>query len=44
LKDEVRITDSEKEEVKDLMKALLMFGMIEESTEIHKFVEKMIKA
>jgi hypothetical protein len=44
LKDEVKITETDKEEVKDLMKALLMFGMIEESTEIHKFVEKMMKA
>jgi CCR4-NOT transcriptional regulation complex NOT5 subunit len=44
LKDEVKITDADKEEVKDLMKALLMFGLIEESTEIHKYVEKMMKA
>ena len=32
LKEEVKITQADKDEVKDIMKALLYFGLIQEST------------
>lgn len=44
LKEEVKVTAADKDEVKDIMKALLNFGMIAESTEIHSLVEKLMKA
>jgi hypothetical protein len=44
LKEEVKISSQDKDEVKDIMKALLNFGMIEESTDIHHLVEKLLKA
>jgi len=44
LKEEVRVTQHDKDEVKDIMKALLHFGMITESTEIHSLINKLIKA
>lgn len=44
LKEEVKVTSEDKEEVKDIMKALLFFGMIEESTELHSLIERLMKA
>jgi hypothetical protein len=44
LREEVKITQADKEEVKDIMKALLNFGMVTESTDIHSLVERLIKA
>jgi hypothetical protein len=44
LKEEVKVTSQDKEEVRDIMKALLNFGMIEESTDLHSLIEKLIKA
>jgi hypothetical protein len=44
LKEEIRVVVEDKDEVKEIMKALLHFGMIDESTEIHGLVEKMMRA
>lgn len=44
LKEEVRVTQTDKDEVKDIMKALLNFGMVTESTDIHEYVERLLKA
>jgi len=44
LKDEVKILPTDKEEVKELMKSLLYFGMIQESTDLHGLIEKLLKA
>lgn len=44
LKEEVKITPADKDEVRDLMRALLNFALVDESTEIHSLVEKVMKA
>jgi hypothetical protein len=44
LKEEIRVVVEDKDEVKEIMKVLLHFGMIDESTEIHGLVEKMMRA
>jgi len=44
LKEEIKVTDQDKEEVKELMKVLLQFAMIDESTLIHGLLEQMMKA
>ena len=44
LKEETKVTASDKEEVRDLMKALLNHGFVAESTEIHALVEKIMRA
>jgi hypothetical protein len=44
LKEEVKVTGSDKEEVRDIMRALLNFGMVAESTEIHGLIERLMKA
>jgi CRISPR/Cas system-associated protein Cas5 (RAMP superfamily) len=44
LQDEVRVTAADKEEVRDIIKALLNFGMIAESTDIHSLVERVLRA
>jgi hypothetical protein len=44
LKEEVKVTQADKDEVRDLMKALLNFGMVAESTDIHGLIERMMKA
>ena len=41
---DVKITQADKNEVRDLMKALLNFGLVQESTEIHGLVEKVMRA
>ena len=44
LKEEVKVGEEDREEVKEIMKGLLMFGMVKESTELHGLVEKLMKA
>ena len=44
LKEEVKVTAGDKEEVRDIMRALLNFGMVAESTEIHGLIERLMKA
>lgn len=44
LQEEVKILPSDKEEVRDLMKALLNFGLVTESTDIHALVEQTMRA
>jgi len=44
LKDEVHITKADKDQVKDIMNALVHFGLIDLSTQIHSLVAKLIKA
>lgn len=44
LKEEVKITQADKEEVRDIMKALLNFGMVQESTDIHSLAERVMRA
>ena len=44
LKEEVKVTQGDKDEVKDIMKALLNFGLVAESTEIHGLIERIMRA
>lgn len=44
LKEETKVAVSDKDEVKDIMKSLLYFGMVQESTDIHGLIEKLLKA
>ncbi len=44
LREEITVTLADKDEVKDIMKALLNFGFVSESTEIHSLVEKLMRA
>jgi len=44
LKDDTKCTPEDKETVKSLMKALLYFGMVEESVQLHTLVANVIKA
>lgn len=44
LKDEVHVTATDKAEVKDIMSALVYFGMIDLSTYLHGLVERLMKA
>ena len=44
LKEEIKVTAGDKEEVRDIMRALLNFGMVSESTEIHGLIERLMKA
>jgi hypothetical protein len=44
LREEITVTQADKDEVKDIMKALLNFGFVSESTEIHSLVEKLMRA
>jgi hypothetical protein len=44
LKEEIKVTTADKEEVRDIMRALLNFGMVSESTEIHGLIERLMKA
>lgn len=44
LREEVRVTAQDREEVRDIMKALLNFAMVAESTEIHGIVERLMRA
>jgi len=38
------VTESEKSEVQVVMKGMLYFGLVEESTHLHGLLEKLIKA
>ena len=44
LKEEVQITAEDKQRVRVIMNALVHFGLIELSTQIHGLVERLIKA
>jgi hypothetical protein len=44
LREEVKVTAADKEEVRDIMRALLNFGLASESTEIHGLVERLMRA
>lgn len=44
LRDETKITQADKDEVRDIMRALLNFAMVAESTEIHTLVERIMRA
>ena len=44
LKEEVTITAQDKEEVKNIMSALVYFGMLDLSTHLHGLVERLMKA
>ena len=44
LREETKVTAADKEEVRDIMRALLNFAMVAESTEIHSLVERMMRA
>ena len=44
LQTEIKVKIEDKEEVKEIMKALLYFGMVEESTDIHSLVERLLRA
>ena len=43
LRDETKLSPGDKEEVKDLMKALLNHGFVAESTELHGLVERVMR-
>ena len=44
LKEEVTITQEDKDQVKNIMNALVYFGMIETSTYLHSLVERLMRA
>jgi hypothetical protein len=44
LKEECKVSQADKDEVKELMKALLFFGLISESTSIHGLLEQVMRA
>ena len=44
LREEIKVIPADKEEVRDIMRALLNFGMVSESTEIHGMIEKLMRA
>ena len=44
LKEEVHVTATDKEEVKDIMSALVYFGMLDLSTHLHGLVNRLMKA
>lgn len=44
LKEEVRVATTDKEEVKDIMSALVYFGMLDLSTHLHGLVDRLMKA
>ena len=44
LREDTKVTDEDKATVKNLMQALIYFGLIAESVAIHGLVDKLIKA
>jgi hypothetical protein len=44
LREQVKVTPADTEEVRDIMRALLNFVLVSESTEIHGLVERLMKA
>jgi hypothetical protein len=44
LREDVKVTAADKEEVRDIMRALLNFGLVSDSTEIHGLVERLMRA
>ena len=44
LKEEVKVTATDRDEVRDIMRALLNFSLVAESTDIHGLVEKVMRA
>ena len=44
LKDDTKCTEEDKTTVKNLMKIMLYFGMVQESIQIHSLIEKLIRA
>lgn len=44
LREEVRVTPADRDEVRDIMRACLNFGMVKESTDLHEHLERLIKA
>lgn len=44
LKEEVTISAADKEAIKDIMNALIYFGLIETSTQLHTLVSKVMRA
>jgi hypothetical protein len=44
LREETKVTQGDKDEVRDIMRALLNFGLVSESTELHGLIERMMRA
>ena len=44
LKEEVVVTTQDKDEVKDIINALVYFGMLELSTYLHGLIDRLMKA
>jgi len=44
LKEETKVTQADKDEVRDIMRALLNFGLVSESTELHGLIERLMRA
>jgi len=44
LLEEVKVSQADRDEVKDIMRACLNFGMVAESTDLHAHLERLIKA
>ncbi len=44
LREETKVLQSDKDEVKEIMKSLLYFGMVQESTDLHHLIERLLKA
>lgn len=44
LKEEVRLNQLDKDQVKDIMNALVHFGLINQATQIHEYIARLMKA
>ena len=44
LREETKVTQNDKDEVRDLMRALLNHGLVAESTDLHSYIEKLMRA